>query len=174
MCNIQIETIKSFIDILSALLTPTVAICTAWFIREQKNIQFKQQQTELLKLRIEHIRNVFDTWGNFHKNINYIKDYKAELFVPYGKNYEEVIYELEIIRADLYKYNLSTKYLFTDEIYKLEYEIIKSLSNFIPSRGTPFSIYHIPLKEYTQNREMFNDLYKKYEEIMDKENKLCK
>ena len=170
MCNI--ETIKSVIEVLSALLTPTVAICTAYFIYQQKTIQRKQQKMELLKLRIEHIRSIFDSCGNFHQDIHYIKGYKAEIIVPNGMNEESVIFPMEKIRAELYKYNLSTKYLFTDEIYELEKFIIESLSKFIPSHGTPFSVYGLPLEDYTKNREMFNELYKKYEEIMDKESKL--
>lgn len=173
MCNITIETIKPFIDVLSALLTPTVAICTACFIYQQKNIQHKQQQVELLKLQIEHIRNIFDTWGKFHQDIHYTKDLEAKIIVPKGMNEEDVIFPMEKVIAELFKYNFTTKYLFTQEIYNLEYKIISSLKSFIPSRGIPWSIYNLPLEEYIKSREMFNDLYKKYEEIMDKESKIC-
>jgi len=162
------------INIISALLTPTIAICTAIFMWQQKEIPKKQQKTELLKLRIGHIRDIFDTWGIFHQDIDYVKGYKARIIVPNGMNEENVIYDLEKVIAKLFKYNLSTKYLFNEDIYNLENEIIKSLKGFIPSRGTPWSVYNLPLEDYTKNRDMFNDLYKKYEEFMDKENKLCK
>ncbi len=161
------------INIISALLTPTIAICTAFFMWQQKEIQKKQQKTELLKLRIEHIRDIFDTWGMFHQDIKFIRGYKAQIIVPNGMNEENVIYDMKKVIAKLYKYSLSTKYLFTEDIYNLENEIIKSLNRFIPPKGTPWSIYNLPLEDYTKNLDMFNDLYKKYEEIMDKENKLC-
>ncbi len=173
MCNISINTVKIGIEILSALLTPTIAICTAWFIYQQKNIQYKQQQVELLKLRIEHIKSIFDTWGKFHQDIHYTKGYEARIIVPNGLNDEMVITDMEKVIADLFKYNFTTKYLFPQEIYDLEYKIITSLKSFVPSRGTPWSIYNLPLEEYTNNRAMFDKLYKKYEEIMDKESKIC-
>lgn len=174
MCDISVNIIKTMIEILSALLTPTVAICTACVIYQQKNIQQKQQKAELLKLRIEHIRSIFGTWNEFNKNIKYERCLEAKITVPNGLHEEDVIDYMKKARAELIEHNFYTKYLFTEEIYKLENEIIKSLGNFIPSQGTPFSAYNLPLDEYTKNREMFNDLYKKYEEIMDKENKLCK
>ena len=174
MCNISINTVKIGIEILSALLTPTIAICTAWFIYQQKNIQYKQQQVELLKLRIEHIKSIFDTWGKFHQDIHYTKGYEARIIVPNGLSHEMVITDMEKVIADLFKCNLTTKYLFPQEIYNLEYKIITSLKSFIPTRGTPFSIYNLPLEDYSKNRDMFNDLYEKYEKTMDKESKICK
>lgn len=94
MCNIPIDTIKHIIDISSALLTPTIAICTAWFIWQQKNIQHKQQQAELLKLRIEHIRGIFDTWSKFHKDIHYVKGYKAQVIVPNGMHFIFIFFKI--------------------------------------------------------------------------------
>lgn len=173
MCNIAIETIKHFIDVSSALLTPVITFCTFFILCQQKNIQHKQQQIELLKLRIEHMRAMFDTWGNFHQDIHYIKGYEAKIIVPNGITEEDVIFPMEKVRAELMEHNFSTKYLFTEDIYKLENDLIESLGKFIPSRGTPFSIYHLSIEEYTKNREMFNNLYKKYEKIMDKESRIC-
>ena len=173
MCNITIETIKPIIDIFSALLTPTIALCTFFIMSQQKNIQHKQQQAELLKLRVEHMKGVFDTWGKFHQDIHYIKGVEAKIIVPNNMYDEDVIYNMEKIIAELAKYNFTTKYLFSQEIYELEQTIITTLKNFIPSRGTPWSIYNLPLEDYTNNRELFNNLYEKYKEIMDKESKIC-
>ena len=173
MCNITIETIKPIIDIFSALLTPTIALCTFFIMRQQKNIQHKQQQAELLKLRVEHMKGVFDTWGKFHQDIHYIKGVEAKIIVPNNMYNEDIIYNMEKIIAELAKYNFTTKYLFSQEIYELEQTIITTLKKFIPSRGTPWSIYNLPLEDYTNNRELFNNLYEKYKEIMDKESKIC-
>jgi hypothetical protein len=169
MCSISVENIKPIIEILSAILSPLIAIFTGIFIFQQKKIQEKQKRIELLKLRLEHIKGIFDTWGLFHQYIVYIKGYKAQIIVPPNNNYEDVIFSMEKIRAELFKYNFSTKYLFSQEIYKLEKNILDSLKNFIPSYGIPWTIYNLPIEEYSKNREMFNNLYKKYEEIMDKE-----
>lgn len=111
MCNITIEDVKPIINILSALLTPTIAIFSTIFICQQKNIQRKQHLIEIFKLRIEHIKFFFNSWGNFNTYINYIPNYKAQI-IAQNNNQEYIISSMEQVFAELYKHNLSTKMLF--------------------------------------------------------------
>ena len=168
MCNITIEDIKPIINILSALLTPTIAIFSTIFICQQKNIQRKQHLIEIFKLRIEHIKFFFNSWGNFNTFINYIPNYKAQI-IAQNNNQEYIISSMEQVFAELYKHNLSTKMLFNDELYDMESDFINSLRNNIPSRGQDWTTYNIQ-ESYEVCRSKFNELYEKYVELLNKNN----
>ena len=80
---------------------------------------------------------------------------------------------MEQVFAELYKHNLSTKMLFNEELFDIESNFINSLRNNIPSRGQDWTIYNI-LESYEDSRNKFNELYKKYVEILNKDNIISK
>lgn len=172
MCNITIENVKPIINILSALLTPTIAIISTIFICQQKNIQRRQHLVEVFKLRIDHIKFFFNSWSNFNTYINYIPNYKAQI-IAQNNNQEYIISSMEQVFAELYKHNLSTKMLFNEELFDIESNFINSLRNNIPSRGQDWTIYNI-LESYEDSRNKFNELYEKYVEILNKDNIISK
>ena len=172
MCNITIEYVKPIINILSALLTPTIAIISTIFICQQKNIQRRQHLVEVFKLRIDHIKFFFNSWGSFNTYINYIPNYKAQI-IAQNNNQEYIISSMEQVFAELYKHNLSTKMLFNEELFDIESNFINSLRNNIPSRGQDWTIYNI-LESYEDSRNKFNELYEKYVEILNKDNIISK
>lgn len=172
MCNITIENVKPIINILSALLTPTIAIISTIFICQQKNIQHRQHLVEVFKLRIDHIKIFFNSWSSFNTYINYIPNYKAQI-IAQNNNQEYIISSMEQVFAELYKHNLSTKMLFNEELFDIESNFINSLRNNIPSRGQDWTIYNI-LESYEDSRNKFNELYKKYVEILNKDNIISK
>lgn len=169
MCNI--ENIKTFINILSAFLTPTIAICTAIFMWQQNDIQKKQQATEIFKLRVEHIKYIFNAWGSFNTYITYIPDYKAQVIATNG-NQEIIISTMEKVYAELYKHNISTRSLFDKNISEIEKDFIDSLKNCIPAKGLAWSIYNI-LDSYQVSREKFNILYETLENTLNEQAHIC-
>lgn len=171
MCNMNVENIKNIIEVLSAFLTPTVAICTAIFMYQQKNIQKSQQATEIFKLRVEHIKYIFNAWGSFNTYITFIPNYKAQIIAING-NQDMIISSMERVFAELYKQNISTTSLFGENISKIEKDFIESLRGCIPNKGQDWSIYNI-LDEYQLCREKFNTLYDTLEKTINQQVSIC-
>lgn len=164
--------LQNFINILSMLLSPIIAVCTGLFMWQQKEIQKKQQRMELFKLRIEHIKNLFDYWGEYNKYIDYIPHYKAEIVATKGEQ-EEIISTFRYTYGKLYKHNMSTTVLFNKELCILEDDFIQAVLAIIPQNSHSWSIYNI-LEDYEICKDKFNALYNEYEEILNKECKINK
>ena len=171
MCNITIETMKPVMDILSASLAPTIAICTGWFMWQQKEIQKKQHNTEIFKLRIEHMKFLFDAWGNFNTYISYIPNYKAQIIANNG-NQEVIISTMRRVFADLFEHNVATPVLYNKNLQEKEEQFIKSLNAMIPSRGMDWTFYDI-LDEYETSKKLFNELYSDYQSLLYKKCRIC-
>lgn len=158
------------VQLISALLAPITAICSLLFMWQQKEIQEKQHKTELFKLRAEHTKFLFDTWGIFNTYIVYIPNYKAQIISNNG-NQEIIISTMKRAFASLYEHNIATRVLYNKELEELENTFIESLQSLIPSSGMEWTIYNI-LEGYEQSKELFNQLYTKYQEILYKEGKI--
>ena len=171
MCNITIETMKPVMDILSALLAPTIAICTGCFMWQQKEIQKKQHNTEIFKLRVEHMKFLFDAWGEFNTYISSVSNYRAQVISNNG-NQELVITTMRSVFADLYEHNIVTPILYNKNLQEKEEQFIKSLNAMIPSRGMDWTTYDI-LDEYEAAKKLFNELYSDYQKILYEECKIC-
>ncbi len=163
--------IKEISVYVSALLAPIVTICTICFMRQQKEIQKKQQLTELFKLRIKHMNFLFESWGNFNTYITYIPNYEAKIISING-NQDIIISQMQQVFAKLYELNFETKVLFNKNIEKLEKEFINSLPSMIPPKNGDWTDYKI-LKNYEISKNLFNYLFSKYQELLCKEGKIC-
>lgn len=149
----------------SAYLTPIVAICTTVVIVLQVVLQRKQQKLELFKLRMEHIKSIFNIWHTFNSNIYYVKNSKA-ILISKEKEQNNIIDMMNNSIEMLNQHNLSTKSLFNKEIYELENSLISLLPRFIPSKGSMWTRYGLRIEEYMNAKKLFDNLLQKFEDLM--------
>ena len=91
-----------------------------------------------------------DLWKKIHDDIDYIRDYWAELTTPKNMKIEEYVSIKEKFIYDLKILNMTTKHIFPEYIYDLEKEIILSLTNFIPSSGSLEGKHELPKEKYSK------------------------
>ena len=163
MCNITTESIKLAIDVFSALLTPTIALCTYFILKQQKNIQDKQHKTNIYKLRVEHGQQLINYWRDYNAYIYH--DDKIAIIVPYNTS-DFIIYTMKNAVAEILKHNLFTTKLFNEELYKLEGELQSVLYNMIPQNLSNQGSENIT-EQYIKAKNLFNKLYDEYKKIID-------
>ena len=70
--------------------------------------------------------------------------------------------------AELLKHNLATNNLFDEEIYNLEKNFIDAMYNMIPNELELYDSIDIS-SDYKNLKNLFNELYDKYENILNNE-----
>ena len=147
-------------------------ICTTIFMWQQTAIQKKQQELSLFKLRMEHIKSLFDIWNTFNVNILYI-DNKQVAVISKGIGPVLTISTMHNSINMLIQHNLTTKSLFNSELYELEKALIPILSSLVPDRLIN-NRCSLKLKDYQNAKKHFDKLFEKYENFIKVGDKICK
>lgn len=156
----------SFFEIVSIISTAVVGLCTIYFMRQQVNIQKQQQKTKIFHLRVEHIQFLLNIWKDYNSYIYYDKKF-ASIIVG-NNNPNTIVLTMKKAAAELLKHNLSTNNLFNEETYNLEKNFIDVMYNMIPTELELYSNIDIT-SNYQELKKLFNELYDKYEKLLNKE-----
>lgn len=155
----------SFFEIVSIISTAVVGLCTIYFMRIQVSIQKQQQKTKIFHLRVEHIQFLLNIWKDYN---TYICGDKNAYIVANKNNSNLIVLTMKKAAAELLKHNLATNNLFDEEIYNLEKNFIDAMYNMIPNELELYDSIDIS-SDYKNLKNLFNELYDKYENILNNE-----
>ncbi len=156
----------SFFDIVSIISPMVVGLCTIYFMGQQVSIQKKQQKTKIFHLRVEHIQFLLNIWKDYNTYIYSEKEHAS--IILNGNNAKVIVLTMKKAAAELLKHNLVTNNLFDEEIYNLEKNFIERMFNIIPTEVELYENIQIS-SDYINLKSLFNELYDKYENILNKE-----
>ncbi len=154
-----------FFEIVSIISTAVVGLCTIYFMRIQVSIQKQQQKTKIFHLRVEHIQFLLNIWKDYN---TYICGDKNAYIVANKNNSNLIVLTMKKAAAELLKHNLATNNLFDEEIYNLEKNFIDAMYNMIPNELELYDSIDIS-SDYKNLKNLFNELYDKYENILNNE-----
>lgn len=156
----------SFFEIVSIISTAVVGLCTIYFMRLQVNIQKQQQKTKIFHLRVEHIQFLLNIWKDYNTYICGDKEFAS--IVANKNNSNLIVLTMKKAAAELLKHNLATNNLFDEEIYNLEKNFIDAMYNMVPNELELYDNINIS-SDYKNLKNLFNELYDKYENILNNE-----
>lgn len=133
-------------NIINCLLTVGIVVfaCLQWKCSDM------QRKTELFKYRVQHIQDLKAIWKEMHKNIDYIRGYRADYIIP--ENYSNVYDKLFKTLDDHLAF---TRCYFDEEIYKQEQKFIELLPGVLPVPSIDATIYHMNRNEFEIINEEF-------------------
>lgn len=143
---------SGIIQIISSIVIAIFTICLWWATKEHKNIAKQEKDLTLFKLRMEHYHKFIEIWTLYSSYFVEYQDY-CDTCLNY-KTVDDRTKDFQKINHELTTLNSETRFLFNEDIYNIENNLLKYFSSIIFSEAYDKDLAN----DYTNNKKYYKSI----------------